>query len=424
VGRGFCFPAIFILYQLALDIGYSYFDIMESATATPVLIDNPPLLEQYSGELKKKRIPFEKAKVHYAIVRQFLKDHPGNPADAGIDEVQAFIKRQFGDVVSPLVLLYETVARSEKHLAALKPGYKPVEAAPKPVPPPAQPRIDEKISSILKNLDLELKARNYSRRTLQNYGDISRRYLTWLGRDPSDRDSSSIKQYQLFLKEEKNYKPKTVNLATAAIMFLYNEALGIHIGPRSIPRMKTGRPLPHLYTQQEIEKILLAEKNIKHRLILMIAYACGLRLSELRLLKPEDIDLDRKVVWIRHGKGAKDRGVMLDEAIKPEIAAFLNAGRGRTYLFEGYVPGKPLTAATISKIYQHACEKARIQPKGGIHTLRHSFATHLMDHGTDIRYIQELLGHSSIKTTEIYTHVTSSAISRIRSPIAHLRLGR
>ena len=115
---------------------------------------------------------------------------------------------------------------------------------------------------------------------------------------------------------------------------------------------------------------------------------------------------------------------MLDPSMKKELVDYLAANEGRIYLFEGYRKGVPLTTATISKIYEHACAKAGIQRKGGIHTLRHSFATHLLEHGTNIKYIQELLGHSSIKTTEIYTHVSTDTIRRIRSPIAHLNLGK
>ena len=258
---------------------------------------------------------------------------------------------------------------------------------------------------------------------MKNYGGFARNYLSWLGRQPFAGDGENIKHYQNFLKEEKRYSPRTVNLATAAVLFLYNVVLDAPINAESLPRMKAGRQLPKVHSQQEIEKIILAEKNFKHRLILTLAYACGLRLSELKHLKPKDIDLDRNIVWVRHGKGGKDRGVMLDAAIKPEIASFLRSSKGKTYLFEGYEGGKPLAGITISKIYKHACEKAGIEAKGGIHTLRHSFATHLLEHGTDLRYIQELLGHSSSKTAEIYTHISDVlAISRIRSPIAHLNL--
>lgn len=381
-------------------------------------------LKKLSRELKSRGIGRDLSRFHYAIVKKFLSENPGNPRTIDVEKMLSFVGRQQNDVRPPLVMFYETVARSEEHLAALKAKDN---ARPLLIPPttlPGQPLHETRTSAILKKLELELKARNYSRRTLKNYRAISYNYLDWLEKEPSVSDSNAIKLYQLHLKEEKNYAAKTVNLATAAIVFLYNEVLGIPIVPSSLPRMKTGRPLPKVYSQVAIEKIILSEGNYKHRLMLMLAYACGLRLSELRFIKPGDIDLERNIVWIRHGKGSKDRGVMLDAAIKPELTAFLRSGKGKTFLFEGYEPGRALTAMTISKIYKHACEKAGIEPLGGIHTLRHSFATHLLEHGTDLRYIQALLGHSSSKTTEIYTHVSSSAISRIRSPIAHLNLNK
>ena len=414
---------VFGLPAFAFGKGHSYFDSMEPETAIAVLNYTPALLDKYSTELKKRHYPTKKARFHYAVVRQFLEEHPGDPAKVDADRLKDFMSRQYADVAPPLVLLYQTVAPSSRHVTALT-------GTPPPQQPPSvpdagakpQPQTTDRISSILKMLDLEFKARNYSRRTVENYGAISYNYLTWLKKAPSADDSNAIKRYQLFLKEQKNYAPKTVNLNTAAILFLYNEVLGIPIVPSSLPRMKTGRPLPNVYSQQEVEKIILSEKNYKHRLMLTLAYACGLRLSELRFLKPADIDLHRNIVWVRRGKGAKDRGVMLDEAIKPEVTAYLRSGKGKTFLFEGYEPGHSLAPITISKIYHHACKKAGIEPQGGIHTLRHSFATHLIEHGTDLRYIQELLGHASSKTTEIYSHVSSLAISRIRSPVAHLNL--
>ena len=133
-----------------------------------------------------------------------------------------------------------------------------------------------------------------------------------------------------------------------------------------------------------------------------------------------DIDFDRKVVWVRKGKGKKDRIIMLDQDIAPFVAAWMEAGCGRKYLFEGYVPGKAISKRTIEKVYDNACSKLGIDNQGGIHSLRHSFATHLLEQGVDLRYIQELLGHSSSKTTEIYTHVAAHRIIAIRSPIAGL----
>jgi integrase/recombinase XerD len=224
--------------------------------------------------------------------------------------------------------------------------------------------------------------------------------------------------------EARKYSPRTVNLVTAAIQFFYLNVLKSRLPVEYLPRMKTGRPLPKVYSEKDIEKILSADMNPKHRLLLMIAYGCGARLSEIRYLKRDDIKIDRDLILIRQGKGKKDRIVMLDPIIKIEIERYLKMNLSTIYLFEGYSPGIPLTTMTISKIYHHACEKAGITCLGGIHTLRHSFATHLLEHGTDLRFIQELLGHSSSKTTEIYTHVSAKAIGKIRSPIAHLNLNK
>jgi site-specific recombinase XerD len=137
-------------------------------------------------------------------------------------------------------------------------------------------------------------------------------------------------------------------------------------------------------------------------------------------LKPQDVDLNRKVLWIRKGKGKKDRMVMLDQNLLPHVESWLKNGCGTTYLFEGYNPGIALSKRTIEKIYTNNCEKLNIDHQGGIHSLRHSFATHLLEQGVNLRYIQVLLGHASTKTTEIYTHVAAHNITSIRSPIAGL----
>jgi site-specific recombinase XerD len=359
-----------------------------------------------------------------AVLTEYLEQNPYAPSRIFVPRLESFLEsRERGERTEAarcLYFFYDRPTPSEKHRAAAEAiGRRSLERGkgtvkqPAPVENPAQPKYA--VSPLLDRLELELKARNYSRRTLENYRAASYHFLKWLAKEPTERDSDTIKQYQLFLKEKKHYSPRTVNLATAAIVFIYNEVLGIPISRSSLPRMKTGRALPKVYSQQDVEKIILGARNIKHRTMLTLAYACGLRISELRYLRPADIDLERNIVWVRRGKGEKDRAVMLDASIKPELEAFLKSGRGKTFLFEGYEPGKPLTTMTISKIYKHSCENAGIAPLGGIHTLRHSFATHLLEHGTDLRYIQELLGHASSKTTEIYTHVSSRIISRIRS---------
>ena len=147
---------------------------------------------------------------------------------------------------------------------------------------------------------------------------------------------------------------------------------------------------------------------------------CGLRLSELQNLQKQDFEFARGLLRIRQAKGKKDRMVMLDEVMLPALKTFINSVRGNHWLFEGQYPGTKISTKTISLVFDHACRKAGVEKKGGIHTLRHSFATHLLEQGTDLRYIQELLGHSSSKTTEIYTHVSNKVITKIRSPLAHI----
>jgi integrase/recombinase XerD len=187
--------------------------------------------------------------------------------------------------------------------------------------------------------------------------------------------------------------------------------------------MKTGRQLPKVYSEQQVEQIIKAPASLKHRLVLMLAYGCGLRLEEVRTVRSGDFDFDKILLRLRCGKGRKDRIVMLDPVIAETAQGFLKH-RTVGHLFTRDGSSEPLDRRTISKIFDNACAKAGVPKLGGIHTLRHSFATHLLEHGTDLRYIQELLGHASSKTTEIYTHVSARVIGNIKSPISNLKLNQ
>jgi site-specific recombinase XerD len=348
-----------------------------------------------------------------STVEQFLQENPGPPVAITEPAVKSFLAKSSPDLLrqtsDSLLFFYKNVVRSEKHavfLASLQ------EQSEKP--------SGVKNNPLLNQLSKELRLRNYSRRTVKNYGAIVYNYLNWLKKAPSGNDQGEIKRYQLYLKETKKFSPRTVNLATAALLFFYNNVLKLPFAANSLPRMKTGRQLPKVYSEQEVEKILAAASNPKHRLILMLAYGCGLRLSELQNLKPADLDFDRNLLWVRMGKGKKDRAVMLDPGIKQAAIIHLKKGSNADYLFESEWSGVRLSSRTIAQIYMNACKKAGINIKGGIHSLRHSFATHLLEHGTDLRYIQTLLGHASSKTTEIYTHVSNNVIGKIRSPLANL----
>jgi integrase/recombinase XerD len=270
---------------------------------------------------------------------------------------------------------------------------------------------------LLRQLSNELKARNYSRRTQVSYYCAVEKFLTSLTKPPHRLDAVDLKNYFIALLEKEHYAPRTVNLAAGAIKFFYTNILNLPETAKEILRAKEPKTLPQVYSKIEIGKIFNAPSNDKHRLLLMLGYGCGMRVSELVHLKKTDIDWEQNLVWIRKGKGQKDRRVMLSGSIKKALAEYLSRNPENIYIFEGVAKGRPCTSRTAEKIYEHACAKAKISKKGGIHTLRHSFATHLHDNGIDIRNIQELLGHVDIKTTQIYTHVSSKDIAGIKSPI-------
>ncbi|MEZ0611693.1 tyrosine-type recombinase/integrase [Fibrella sp. WM1] len=184
------------------------------------------------------------------------------------------------------------------------------------------------------------------------------------------------------------------------------------------PRQPT--KLPTVYSVAEVKAIIDATTSLKYRSLFQLVYATGLRLSEVSQLRLTAIDRTRRLILIRSGKGKKDRVVMLSQKLEASLNTYLSAYKPVTYVFEGEQPGEPLWNRTIQLVYSQSVYAAGIQKRGGIHTLRHSFATHLLESGTDIRYIQKLLGHASLTTTERYTHVTADKISTIKSPLDDL----
>ena len=177
--------------------------------------------------------------------------------------------------------------------------------------------------------------------------------------------------------------------------------------------------MPQVLSEKEIARILLSLKNLKHRTILTVIYSAGLRLSELLNLKAEDIDWDRKLIRVKSGKGRKDRYTLLSPRLEKLLKDYLYYYKPDKYLFEGQKGGK-YSPKSVQNIMKNAVTKTGITKHATVHTLRHSFATHLLENGTDLRYIQELLGHGSSRTTEIYTHVSKKSIGKIRSPLDNL----
>jgi integrase/recombinase XerD len=268
----------------------------------------------------------------------------------------------------------------------------------------------------------ELDARNYSDRTIENYRAALHSYFRWLKRAPRTLgDRESLLAYATYARDTLGLSVGTVNLQAAAIQFMYRHVVGADDFIATLPRMKGGRQLPKVYAEQDVAAVLKALKNTKHRLMLMLAYGCGLRLGEIHRLEWTDIDLARQTIVVR-GKGRKERTVMIDPLVLGLLTRY-RAPEQRTGLVFIADDGRQLHRRTISKVFERAFEIAGVRRKGGIHTFRHSFATHLMEHGTDTRIVQELLGHANSKTTEIYTHVSTRVIQRVKSPLSNLGLG-
>jgi site-specific recombinase XerD len=189
-----------------------------------------------------------------------------------------------------------------------------------------------------------------------------------------------------------------------------------------VRRPRKDKKLPIVLSKEEVAKILSSVDNIKHRAMLMLAYSAGLRVGEIVRLKIEDIDSERMLIHIKGSKGRKDRYTLLSEMALQTLRGYWRQYKPDKWLFEGARAGRYISTRTVDKILEHACERADIKKDVSVHTLRHSFATHLLEGGTDLRYIQELLGHQSSKTTEIYTHVSTKSIGKIKSPLDTLNL--
>jgi integrase/recombinase XerD len=227
-----------------------------------------------------------------------------------------------------------------------------------------------------------------------------------------------IEDYFLYLKQDRGRAPNTIGNVISGLRFFYNHVIcQEHLAPNCTFGKKP-RKLPTVLTQGEIWKIINAADNPKHRLILMATYSAGLRAGEVIALKPEHIDSERMLIKVVDGKGRKDRYTLLSVKFLEELRPYYKTYRPKPYLFPSSYKGKAsLSYQSLLEIYDKAREKAGVKRGAGLHTLRHSFATHLLENGYDIRKIQILLGHSCLSTTMIYVHVSRRTLSKIKSPL-------
>jgi integrase/recombinase XerD len=376
-----------------------------------------------------------------AIIGRYLENNPYSPYYIRLYRLERYLRENAQSAARVLHFFYRDVAPSEKHIECIEKAFPDLKRTEcirdnsKPgITSSSSPHLSAKDLNcahvtdsalpdderLLAKLRLEVSSRNYSQSTLKNYNAAVVAFLDWLTPEKCHDWPAALKEHLVWLHDVRKLAPSSVNLHSSSILFFFREVLEIEAGNDLIVRMKTGKPLPKVHSRQNAARIINTPSNIKHRLMLMLAYGCGPRLNEIRNLRLAHMDLDRKVVWVRKGKGKKDRIVMLDPDLATLIERWMKSGCGAKYLFEGYTPGKAISKRTIEKVYEKACEKIGIDRQGGIHSLRHSFATHLLEQGCNLRYIQDLLGHASPKTTEIYTHVAANKITEITSPIAGL----
>jgi len=269
------------------------------------------------------------------------------------------------------------------------------------------------IDIFIEKLQERIKLRRYTKQTEKSYCYHVKDFLSFLDKSRLNLNEEGIKLYLLSL----NLSNNSVRLKIMAIKFFFLEVLKNPINNFNIPNPKKHKILPKILSKEDIQKIINLNTNLKHRLIIKILYSSGLRLQELIDLKRNDIDFDRNLIFVKSGKGKKDRFTLLSQEIKLDLLKYYSSFNFKTdYVLEGR--NKKYSKKSVQKILESSGKK--IGKKITPHMLRHSFATHLLESGIDIRYIQKLLGHSDLKTTEIYTHVSDKNLQNIKSPLDSL----
>ncbi len=279
-----------------------------------------------------------------------------------------------------------------------------------------------KKQEIIENFHQKLIIENYSEQTVKNYLSVLKLFLEWVENLNVEKvTEKEIQNYLFYCQNDKNYSFSTMKQIIAAIRYLY-----IKVFNKPIPRaldLKLRKPTlrPKVLSISDISKILAVTTNLKHKTILFLIYSAGLRLGECLELRIGDVDSEAMRIHVIMGKGKKDRYIMLSENVLELLRDYYKVYKPKNYIFEGQ-KGRKYSPKSVQSVFKRALQKSGIRKKATVHTLRHSFATHLLDDGTDIRYIQELLGHKRLETTQIYTHVSSYSINKIKSPADKIRL--
>jgi integrase/recombinase XerD len=253
-------------------------------------------------------------------------------------------------------------------------------------------------------------AANTQRAYLHAISQLARHY----DRSPDRISKQEVKAYLLHLHRDANRSVSTCNVAAAALRFFYHETLGRKASSFEIPFARKPKALPQVLSREEVGRLLSGTRFLRHRVLFGVAYSSGLRVSEIVRLRPCDIDSDRMVIRVDQGKGAKDRLALLSPALLGDLRMYWQQERPGEFLFPSPVRRGPLCAGALKHAFKRAKERAGIDKPGGIHLLRHAFATHLLEAGVDLHTLQRLLGHRSLRSTTRYLHLTEPARSAAR----------
>jgi integrase/recombinase XerD len=273
------------------------------------------------------------------------------------------------------------------------------------------------MSDLRERMIADLELRNYSPETIRAYIRCVADFAKHFHQSPDQLGPDQVRDYQIFLVRQKKASWASFNQAVCALRFFYNVTLCRKEMIEHIPYPRSEKRLPSTLSKEEVSAVLQATANIKHRAILTSIYAAGLRVSEAAKLRPEDIDSKQQIIIVRQGKGRRDRLVMLSPHLLDILRQYWKAYRPTSWLFPGPTSSCPITTTSIYKICQRSAQSANLSKHISPHTLRHSFASHLLEAGTDLRTIQLLMGHRNLKTTALYLHISPQALRSTVSPL-------
>jgi len=272
------------------------------------------------------------------------------------------------------------------------------------------------VTELRKKMIRDMQLRRFAERTQETYLGVVARFAQHYKQSPDLIPDAKVQDYLLYLLNERKLSWSSCDICANGLQFFYRVTLG-RASTFILPPRKRAQRLPEILSAAEVGRLFAAVSNLKHRVILMVAYGGGLRLGELVNLKVTDIDSQRMLIRVEQAKGNKDRYTLLSKRLLDELRAYWRVYRPRTWLFPGKTPDKQLHATSIQRAMILAKIKAGIRKTGGIHVLRHCFATHLIEAGTDLRTVQVLMGHRSIESTTRYTRVTANRIRHTASPL-------